>query len=79
MSDESDSAAGEMSAYAILLTSYMQAMDSLSTERLMLNVYENLESEQNLDKEQRHSKIFISSRNSVLGAYLDFLRSRLKH
>jgi hypothetical protein len=79
MSDESDSAAGEMSAYAILLTSYMQAMDSLSTERLMLNVYENLESEQNLDKEQGHSKIFISSRNSVLGAYLDFLRSRLKH
>jgi len=79
MSDESDSAAGELSAYAILLTSYMQAMDSLSTERLMLNVYENLESEQNLDKERSHSKIFISSRNSVLGAYLDFLRSRLKH
>jgi len=79
MSNESDSAAGEMSAYAILLTSYIQAMDSLSTERLMLNVYENLESEQNLDKEQNHSKIFISSRNSVLGAYLDFLRSRLKH
>ncbi len=79
MSDESDSAAGEMSAYAILMTSYLQAMDSLSTERLMLNVYENLESEQNLDPELNHSNIFVSSRNSVVGAYLDFLRSRLKH